>query len=785
VNGLGGMVTVALAVVALSEISSGPSGDASAAVAPVKIMPLGDSITDGANIPGGYRVDLEDDLLSGGIAFDFVGSLSNGPAALADRNHEGHSGWRIDQIDSQVSGWLSTYQPEVVLLLIGTNDIVQDYQLSTAPARLGALLDRIHQLRPATKLIVSSVPPLANASDNTQAAAYNANVRSHVDARAAAGRSISFVDAAAALTVSDLADGIHPTSAGYAKLADVWHPAIGTALGSPSVALTAPTSGTAFASGEPVPFAAAATDSDGIARVEFFAGAEKLGEDAAAPYEWVWLSPSAGAHSLTARAVDATGAIGTSAVVSIVVDAPLGQKAFYRAINIFGPAVTIDGRTWEPTSASNFQAGPSFYENQSVPLVPATDPARATMIRSSAWGLTATQVSLLTVPAGTYEVYLTVWEDNTSATFDVRLEGSTVLSGFRSGSAGSWSRLGPWLTTVSDGSIDVTAGPDANVSGIEVWRFASNPTSSTPTVALTAPASGATFPSGATVALAASASDPDGIARVEFYAGASKLGEDLIAPYQLAWAPTSGVHSLTARAIDTVGSVGVSVPVSVTVAAPAGPQASAHAVTTVAGSALEISLAGTDADTCELTFAISAAPAHGTLGTLGVVPCTPGSPNTDTARVIYTPTTGYSGSDSFAYRVFDGSATSPDAAVSITVTPSPTGDPAALHVADLDGRATNNGKTWTAAVTATSHDGAGRAVAGVTVSGRWNTGATGSCVTGSDGLCTATLAAIQKKTATATFTVTQLTRAGYWYHPAANSDVDGDSSGTTISISKP
>ena len=108
---------------------------------------------------------------------------------MADRNHEGHSGWRIDQIDSQVGGWLSTYQPDVVLLLIGTNDIVQDYQLNTAPARLAALLDRIHQLRPATKLIVSSVPPLANASDNTQAAAYNANVRSHVDARAAAGRS--------------------------------------------------------------------------------------------------------------------------------------------------------------------------------------------------------------------------------------------------------------------------------------------------------------------------------------------------------------------------------------------------------------------------------------------------------------------------------------------------------------------------------------------------------------------------------------------------------------------
>ena len=63
-----------------------------------------------------------------------MGTLQNGPAALADRNHEGHSGWRIDEIHASIDGWLTTYQPEVVLLLIGTNDVTQDYQVSTAPA---------------------------------------------------------------------------------------------------------------------------------------------------------------------------------------------------------------------------------------------------------------------------------------------------------------------------------------------------------------------------------------------------------------------------------------------------------------------------------------------------------------------------------------------------------------------------------------------------------------------------------------------------------------------------
>jgi hypothetical protein len=314
------------------------------------------------------------------------------------------------------------------------------------------------------------------------------------------------------------------------------------------------------------------------------------------------------------------------------------------------------------------------------------------MIRSSAWGQNATQVSLLTVPTGGYDVYLYVWEDNFSATFDVRVEGQIVLSGFRSGSAGSWSRLGPWRVSMTDGSLDVTAGPDANVSGIEVWRVASG----------------------------------------------------------------SG----------------------------SAPQASGQAVSTAAGSPVEITLAGNDADTCELTFAISSAPAHGTLGPLGAVPCTPGSPSTDAARVTYTPAAGYSGSDAFTYRVSDGSSTSPGATVSITVTSPPGGDPAAVHVADLDGRATNNGKTWTASATTAVLDGAGRAVSGVTVSGRWSTGATVSCVTGGDGRCTAPLAAIQKKTTTATFTVTQLAKAGYTYDPAANGDPDGDSTGTVITITR-
>ena len=127
-------------------------------------------------------------------------------------------------------------------------------------------------------------------------------------------------------------------------------------------------------------------------------------------------------------------------------------------------------------------------------LNPATDTARAQMIRSAIWGWSLTTIRISAIPSGTYQVYLTVWEDNNSASFDIRLEGSLVRGGYQSGSGGRWERLGPWPATISDGTLDLTAGPDANLSGIELWHSGSNPPppgNSPPTVGLSQPAGGA------------------------------------------------------------------------------------------------------------------------------------------------------------------------------------------------------------------------------------------------------------------------------------------------------
>ncbi len=82
---------------------------------------------------------------------------------------------------------------------------------------------------------------------------------------------------------------------------------------------------------------------------------------------------------------------------------------------------------------------------------------------------------------------------------------------------------------------------------------------------------------------------------------------------------------------------------------------------------LVVTLSGSDAQQCELTFSVVSPPANGSLGAISGSACTSGSPNTDTATVTYTPGANFNGSDSFTYKVNDGTADSNTATVSITV----------------------------------------------------------------------------------------------------------------------
>ncbi len=86
---------------------------ATPADATVCVLPLGDSITQGPVPELSYRYWLWEDLVAAGYDVDFVGTMDNGygggtpdyPDPDFDRDHEGHAGWRADQVRDRLPGW--------------------------------------------------------------------------------------------------------------------------------------------------------------------------------------------------------------------------------------------------------------------------------------------------------------------------------------------------------------------------------------------------------------------------------------------------------------------------------------------------------------------------------------------------------------------------------------------------------------------------------------------------------------------------------------------------------
>ncbi|MCZ6860775.1 MAG: PASTA domain-containing protein, partial [Alphaproteobacteria bacterium] len=128
--------------------------------------------------------------------------------------------------------------------------------------------------------------------------------------------------------------------------------------------------------------------------------------------------------------------------------------------------------------------------------------------------------------------------------------------------------------------------------------------------------------------------------------------------------------------------------------------------------------------------------------------------------------------------VADGSA------VGLTVSTGPAG--ATLHVGDLDGSVKTGKRNWSVKVTVFVHDDTEGLLADAVVSGTWSGGVTGSgsCVTSRKGKCAINSAKIDNAQGSVTFTVDDLSLAGYGYQPGDNHDPDGESDGTTVTLSQ-
>jgi autotransporter-associated beta strand protein len=241
----------------------------------LEIMPLGDSITVGGG-SSGYRFPLYQHLLAMAPGFQFIGDSTASPGSLpaGSQNHSGHSSYSTDDIRRNLAGldfttfntyggdsrdprgghWLTglaspvtytvpdrgtfTYgprdplHPEVILLLVGTNDV---YRAGSTDgdhrANYTALLNEIHRLRPAVHVFAAKITP--HKTTDAPAVAFNTIVGEVVAGFQAAAKAVTLVDLHTGYP-GGFTDNLHPDAAGYAWIAGQWRDALAATLGTES-----------------------------------------------------------------------------------------------------------------------------------------------------------------------------------------------------------------------------------------------------------------------------------------------------------------------------------------------------------------------------------------------------------------------------------------------------------------------------------------------------------------------------------------------------------------------
>ncbi len=196
---------------------------------PVRIMPLGDSITEGTSGDATWRYWLQKSIEANGCVVDYVGSrrgVFRGKPRFSDfdPDHEGHWGWTTAQVKAQIDRWAQDAKAEIVLLHLGTNDLGSDPQ--GIAANLGAIVASLRRANPMVEIYLAGLIPAAGVPDEIMRRTNDAIARLAADRDRPESRLIVVDQYTGFDPRADTYDGVHPNESGEKKIARRWFEAL-------------------------------------------------------------------------------------------------------------------------------------------------------------------------------------------------------------------------------------------------------------------------------------------------------------------------------------------------------------------------------------------------------------------------------------------------------------------------------------------------------------------------------------------------------------------------------
>ena len=198
---------------------------------PLKVMAVGDSITHGIKNQTSYRLPLNTRLTQAGCSYQFVGSQnSNYQHNGFNSPHEGYTGHTADQFltghtdhagtNSGITQSMQWFNPNVVLLHIGTNDMRLGQNIDTTLTEIDQIIAAIHQHNPSAIVFVANLIPWYLAAQS-QVEALGDKIEAYV--AQLSSPLVRLVDVRTGYTPSMMiSDQAHPNATGDAHIANAF-----------------------------------------------------------------------------------------------------------------------------------------------------------------------------------------------------------------------------------------------------------------------------------------------------------------------------------------------------------------------------------------------------------------------------------------------------------------------------------------------------------------------------------------------------------------------------------
>ncbi|MBF8963548.1 hypothetical protein I0P70_09835 [Pontibacter sp. FD36] len=232
--------------------------------APLRILPLGNSITQGGDTHPSYRYELWKTLVDAGLDFEFVGSMdtnwrfdATNPEQSADaaspvigqeykgakflNKHEGHWGWTTSDMlngyekptqykrdKGKLSDWLKGYTPDVVLMHLGTNDMIYSKTTKGTLERIEQIIGLLRADNENVAIMLAKITPIPSTYANVDSTQHFVSLIPELASRLSTQKSpIIVVDINTGYYPdTHTYDSLHPNTAGEKFIAKRWYDAI-------------------------------------------------------------------------------------------------------------------------------------------------------------------------------------------------------------------------------------------------------------------------------------------------------------------------------------------------------------------------------------------------------------------------------------------------------------------------------------------------------------------------------------------------------------------------------